>query len=160
MPQFDKITFFNQIFWLFCFFSGFYLIFLKVFLPKLSSVLKARVKKLQKGSDGALIFSQYQEIVTSNFNNAIEEMTSVVKNSVLASTEKMGVWSDSTVQTINQGSLKTSNLEMERSLHKQIVSQAHCLHHLEIRCPSREDCGILFAHTFSYMDEDVSLRES
>jgi hypothetical protein len=128
MPQFDKITFFNQIFWLFCFFSGFYLIFLKVFLPKLSSVLKVRVKKLQKGSDGVLVFSEEQEIITSNFNNAIEKMMSGVKDSVIFSTEKMGVWSDSEVKTINQGNLKINNLEMEKSLHKQISSQAYYLH--------------------------------
>ena len=48
MPQFDKITFFNQIFGYLFFFQVFYLISLKVFLPKLSSVLKARTKKLQK----------------------------------------------------------------------------------------------------------------
>jgi len=48
MPQFDKITFFNQIFWLFFFFSGFYLLLLKFFLPKLGSVLKARAKKTSK----------------------------------------------------------------------------------------------------------------
>lgn len=47
MPQFDKITFFNQVFWLLSFFSVFYLIFLKFFLPKLSSILKARTKKLR-----------------------------------------------------------------------------------------------------------------
>jgi len=47
MPQFDKITFFNQVFWLLSFFSTFYLVFLKFFLPKLSSILKARTKKLR-----------------------------------------------------------------------------------------------------------------
>lgn len=49
MPQFDKITFFNQVFWLFFFFSGFYLIILKVFLPRLSSILKARTTLLEVG---------------------------------------------------------------------------------------------------------------
>jgi F0F1-type ATP synthase membrane subunit b/b' len=48
MPQFDKITFFNQIFWLFVFFSGYYLLLLKVFLPKLGAVLKARAKNYKK----------------------------------------------------------------------------------------------------------------
>jgi hypothetical protein len=47
MPQFDKITFFNRVFWLLSFFSVFYLIFLKFFLPKLSSILKVRTKKLR-----------------------------------------------------------------------------------------------------------------
>jgi F0F1-type ATP synthase membrane subunit b/b' len=65
MPQFDKITFFTQIFWLFFFFLGFYLIFLQTFLPKLASVLKVRVKKLKKGSDGVYIFAQEKEATTS-----------------------------------------------------------------------------------------------
>ena len=63
MPQFDKITFFNQIFWLFVFFSGYYLLLLKVFLPKLGAVLKARSKKLQKGTEGVVGFKQEQEQV-------------------------------------------------------------------------------------------------
>jgi hypothetical protein len=126
MPQFDKITFFNQIFWLFFFFSGFYLIFLKIFLPKLSSVLKARVKKLQKGSEGVFIFSQEQEKVTSAFNNAIEDITSVVKNSVITSTEKMSVWANSTINTLNMKNLNSSNVEIEKSFHKQITTTMFC----------------------------------
>ena len=51
MPQFDKITFFNQVFWLFFFFQPL-ILFLKLFLPKLAQVLKARTKKLAKGSSG------------------------------------------------------------------------------------------------------------
>ena len=48
MPQFDKITFFNQIFWLILIFSSFYFILLKNFLPKIGSVLKARNKNYLK----------------------------------------------------------------------------------------------------------------
>jgi len=98
MPQFDKITFFNQIFWLFFFFSSFYLILLKVFLPKLSSVLKARTKKLQKGSEGAASLAEEQTQVIENFNSSIEEMSLVVKNSVADSTEKLNFWVSSQLQ--------------------------------------------------------------
>lgn len=49
MPQFDKITFLNQIIWLFFFFSGTYLLVLKLFLPRLAFVLKLREKKMFKG---------------------------------------------------------------------------------------------------------------
>ena len=73
MPQFDKITFFNQIFWLFVFFSGYYLLLLKVFLPKLGAVLKARSKKLQKGTQGVVGFKQEQEDVSVVFNSSIEK---------------------------------------------------------------------------------------
>ena len=48
MPQFDKVTFFNQIFWLLILFLGFYTIVLKYYLPKASFVLKLRSKKIHK----------------------------------------------------------------------------------------------------------------
>jgi hypothetical protein len=44
MPQFDKITFFNQIFWLTLSFLSFYFILLKGLLPVLASSLKTRKK--------------------------------------------------------------------------------------------------------------------
>lgn len=44
MPQFDKITFFNQIFWLLLTFSVFYFLVLKNLLPALASGLKTRKK--------------------------------------------------------------------------------------------------------------------
>lgn len=44
MPQFDKITFFNQIFWFLVTFLGFYFIVLKSLLPILAASLKTRKK--------------------------------------------------------------------------------------------------------------------
>ena len=79
MPQFDKITFFNQIFWLFIFFSSFYLVSIKFFLPNLSSALKARTKKLQKSCTGVLFFFKEQEKLTELFNSSIENMSFVIK---------------------------------------------------------------------------------
>jgi len=95
MPQFDKITFFNQIFWLFFFFSGFYLILLNFFLPKLGSVLKARSKKLQKEAEGVFIFSKEQDSVTNLFNISLEEISAAVKSSITKTTDK----SDSNIST-------------------------------------------------------------
>ena len=48
MPQFDKFTFFHQIFLLLFVFPLFYLLILQNFLPKLSSVLKVRQKFLNR----------------------------------------------------------------------------------------------------------------
>ena len=44
MPQFDKITFFNQIFWFLVTFLGFYFVVLKSLLPVLAASLKTRKK--------------------------------------------------------------------------------------------------------------------
>jgi hypothetical protein len=118
MPQFDKITFFNQIFWLFVFFSGYYLLLLKVFLPKLGAVLKARSKKLQKGTEGVVGFKQEQEEVSVVFNNSIEKMSSVVKKTI----------SDSTATKVNcvfcnKSVYDHSNFESRECLSKHLQVQ-------------------------------------
>ena len=121
MPQFDKITFFNQIFWLFVFFSGYYLLLLKVFLPKLGAVLKARSKKLQKGTEGVVGFKQEQEQVSVVFNNSIEKMSSVVKKTISDSTAKSDTWVASSIQEINKENLVEGNSLVENTLYKQLV---------------------------------------
>jgi F0F1-type ATP synthase membrane subunit b/b' len=121
MPQFDKITFFNQIFWLFVFFSGYYLLLLKVFLPKLGAVLKARSKKLQKGTEGVVGFKQEQEQVSVVFNNSIEKMSSVVKKTISDSTAKADSWVVSSIQEINKENLVEGNSLVENTLYKQLV---------------------------------------
>lgn len=50
MPQFDKITFLNQIIWLFFFFFNVYFLTLKIFLPRIAFILKLREKKMSKGT--------------------------------------------------------------------------------------------------------------
>jgi len=121
MPQFDKITFFNQLFWLFIFFSGFYLTFLKFFLPKLSSILKARNKKLQKGSTNLTAFSEEQISVTFIFHNILETISFIAKNLLLNSSEKITIWVSASLKKLNEENLKKSNILMEKLLHKQIT---------------------------------------
>jgi F0F1-type ATP synthase membrane subunit b/b' len=121
MPQFDKITFFNQIFWLFVFFSGYYLLLLKVFLPKLGAVLKARAKKLQKGTQGVVGFKQEQEQVSVVFNNSIEKMSSVVKKTISDSTAQTDDWVALSIQKINKENLVEGNSLVENTLYKQFV---------------------------------------
>jgi len=121
MPQFDKITFFNQLFWLFIFFSGFYLTFLKFFLPKLSSILKARNKKLQKGSTNLTAFSEEQISVTFIFHNILETISFIAKNLLLNSSEKITIWFSASLKKLNEENLKKSNILMEKLLHKQIT---------------------------------------
>ena len=121
MPQFDKITFFNQLFWLFVFFSGFYLTFLKFFLPKLSSILKARNKKLQKGSTNLTAFNEEQISVTFIFHNILETISFIAKNLLLNSSEKITIWVSASVKKLNEENLRKSNILMEKVLHKQIT---------------------------------------
>jgi len=120
MPQFDKITFFNQVFWLFVFFSGSYLLFLKVFLPKLSSVLKARAKKLQQGSDGVHSFIEENNKVSVEVVNNLGNVSSVVKSAVVASNDLTSTWVDTNKKFLNVSLLNNCNKAFEKSLHKDI----------------------------------------
>ena len=72
MPQFDQITFFNQIFWLTFFFISFYFIILKNYLPKLSSALKTRKKKLLLGNQTTSGFNK-EQLDISNSSNLLTE---------------------------------------------------------------------------------------
>jgi len=122
MPQFDKITFFNQLFWLFIFFSGFYLTLLKIFLPKLSSILKARNKKLQKGSTNLAALSEEQTFVTFIFHNLIETFSSNSIDLLIISSKKLTFIQYLFLLIINKTDLKKSNILMEKLLYKQITT--------------------------------------
>lgn len=69
MPQFDKVSFFTQIFWLVLVFFSFYMLLLKNFIPSLSRIIKTRIKKLQLGQHA---IHSLQEEKTSLFINSEE----------------------------------------------------------------------------------------
>lgn len=122
MPQFDKITFFNQVFWLFTFFAGFYLIFLKIFLPKLGSVLKIRNKKLQKGAANLIAFNEEEEVEISTFDEYfIEDTLLHEKNSILNSSKKYISTNLKEFESLQDEYLNKSNILLEKLLHSQII---------------------------------------
>lgn len=100
MPQFDKITFFNQIFWLILLFSTFYFIILKNFLPKISSVLKARTKKLIKGNSLTENSGLEIEEALSISNQEIAKCSFFFRNSLLRDFETSNTWLNSEQQNL------------------------------------------------------------
>jgi len=82
MPQFDKITFFTQIFWLTIIFFGFYFLTLQIFLPKIAAVLKSRKKKLSSGSSGVSNLNEEQLSVTNIRNTFVQNFIEDTKNSL------------------------------------------------------------------------------
>ena len=69
MPQFDIVTFFNQIFWLIFLFFSFYILLLRFFLPKISSILKTRNKKLLYSSFALSdLKTEHHFVLDSSFN--------------------------------------------------------------------------------------------
>jgi hypothetical protein len=110
MPQFDKITFFTQIFWLSVIFFGFYFLMLQVFLPKIASVLKIRKKKLLMGADGvSTLNKEYFSIIIFR-NNFVQNFISDSKNELILMGADGILWLLDSVLDINILDLVDSQL--------------------------------------------------
>jgi hypothetical protein len=105
MPQFDKITFFTQIFWLTIIFFGFYFIMLQIFLPKIAAVLKTRKKKLSLGVDGVSNLNKEQFSVIAFRNNFAQNFIYTSKNNLITVVSSSVSWLLNSVLEVN-----TSNL--------------------------------------------------
>ena len=101
MPQFDKITFFTQIFWLTIIFFGFYFIMLQVFLPKIAAVLKTRKKKLSIGVDGVSTLNKEQFATITFRNNFVQNFTNTSKNNLTLVVSASVFWLLNSVLEIN-----------------------------------------------------------
>jgi len=85
MPQFDKITFFTQIFWLFIIFFSFYVVTLRVFIPEIAAVLKTRKKKLAISTTGDVVspFKNELDNVEKNTNSLLEVSSEVLNGKII-----------------------------------------------------------------------------
>lgn len=92
MPQFDKITFFNQVFWLFFFFSTLYIVLLKGFLPRLAELLKARTKKLKNCGLGVDNYLLENNKTMNNFNILFENRVVITKLLINRTQEGFNEW--------------------------------------------------------------------
>ncbi len=105
MPQFDKITFFTQIFWLTIIFFGFYFIMLQVFLPKIASVLKTRKKKLSMGVDGVSTLNKEQFSIITFRNTFVQNFIYTSKNNLITIVSTSVFWLLNSVLEINISNL-------------------------------------------------------
>lgn len=101
MPQFDKITFFSQIFWLIIIFFGFYILIVHIFIPKLATVLKTRKKKLGGGASGVSALNKEQLHTTVEKNMLVQHFADNAKSNTTAMLSKSVSWLLSTVVNTN-----------------------------------------------------------
>ncbi|MEL6163171.1 MAG: hypothetical protein AAFR37_05210 [Cyanobacteria bacterium J06628_3] len=118
MPQFDKFTFFNQIFWLVLIFSGFYFILLKNYLPKIGSVLKARNKKLLRSNSLAENYKLEEVATFENSNRLFNETSALCRENLLSGFEKSNSWLTVSNQNIFIGDLRITKSNYLQSFGK------------------------------------------
>jgi hypothetical protein len=76
MPQFDIITFFNQLFYFIIVFFCFYFFILGTVVPKISVVLKIRNKKLNKDTSNASLLKNESILIMETYNAVFLKNTS------------------------------------------------------------------------------------
>jgi hypothetical protein len=78
MPQFDSVTFFNQLFWFTVIFTIFYFFILGTLIPMLSVVLKARNKKLKSDSLSGATLKTESVAVLNSYDQKFVDLSSVL----------------------------------------------------------------------------------
>ena len=108
MPQFDKVTFLTQIFWTTLIFFTFYAITVRIFLPRLSTILKIRKKKLSLGSQGVNTYNDEQTTVDSSYDNLLQGSCENSRLGISKSLDNSNEWLDSTLSNTNEKVLLAS----------------------------------------------------
>jgi hypothetical protein len=109
MPQFDKITFFSQIFWLMLIFFGFYVLMVHIFIPKLATVLKTRKKKLGGGASGVFALNTEQLSIIATKNLLVQNSVGNAKNNINNMLSKSINWLMLTLLDTNSSKLITAH---------------------------------------------------
>jgi hypothetical protein len=93
MPQLDTVSFFSQYFWLCIFFGGFYLNFVKYFLPKMGRIQKVRQQKMTLSEGGISHYQTEGQTVNAVGEKLVVTATKEAKSSLLESTQMTWNWS-------------------------------------------------------------------
>jgi len=103
MPQFDKLSFFTQVFWLILIFFSFYILLLKVFIPNLSLIVKTRINKLkiEKNSIYNLKNLDYETFIDHKMQ-VLRDFGTVNKKSTI-------YWFDNITKNLNEKELVGNN---------------------------------------------------
>lgn len=121
MPQFDKVTFLNQLFWLGLFFTGLFFFCNNFFLPKIGCLLKGRYKKLQKKSGFALSLTNELKSTTDKVNFTYDNLLFNLKNFLDFSIEYTNHFVEShNIFLIEEHFSKSFNA-LENSIHKKNI---------------------------------------
>lgn len=130
MPQFDKLTFLTQIFWTTLIFFTFYCITVRIFLPRLSTVLKIRKKKLLLGSQGVTIFNDEQNSTDNSYDTLLQDASETSRDGISQSLDNSNEWLASTLSSTNEKVLNATQQSYLGACKKVIAKEYLSLKHI------------------------------
>jgi len=129
MPQLDQISFLSQLTWLCIFYFGFHLILVDNFLPKISTILKLRKKKLLNslsssfasqtegsfGNGSQVQENQNETDILKNYDFILTQSVQQSENSVQKGISEKSQWTNQFVKKLNSENWnKLNNFYLKR----------------------------------------------
>ena len=109
MPQFDKVTFFSQLFWLSITFYGFYMITIQTYLPGLARILKVRKKKVEFALKQGSTFSDERDSTVASYENVFVNSANESREMLTSFSNESNDWLNETRTGINASNLEKLN---------------------------------------------------
>ena len=109
MPQFDKVTFFSQLFWLSITFYGFYMITIQTYLPGLARILKVRKKKVEFALKQGSSFSEERDSTVASYENVFVNSANESREMLTSFSNESNDWLNETRTGINASNLEKLN---------------------------------------------------
>lgn len=100
MPQLDQISFLSQLTWLCIFYFGFHLILIDNFLPKISTILKLRKKKLLNSLSNSQGNFEESDIL-KNYDSILAQSVQQSETSVQKGVSEKAQWINNFVKKLN-----------------------------------------------------------
>ena len=109
MPQFDKVTFFSQLFWLSITFYGFYMITIQTYLPGLARILKVLKKKVEFALKQGSSFSDERDSTVASYENVFVNSANESREMLTSFSNESNDWLNETRTGINASNLEKLN---------------------------------------------------
>ena len=122
MPQLDQISFLSQLTWLCIFYFGLHLILVDNFLPKISTILKLRKKKLLNSFSKSQ--DNYEESdILKNYDSILAQSIQQSENSIQNGIHEKSQWINQFVKKLNSENWNKLNQSYLKRLAKMKANQ-------------------------------------
>ena len=144
MPQLDKVTFLSQFFWLCFFYIGFYFLVLKLFLPKMSRILKLRKNKLSFSKQEFLSLQKENDKISTSYETLLSNGLNTSRTAFNDNSKQTEKWFYAKIVNTNKTHFQLLNNNYISCIGKASISQNLALSQVSVELPEEKYFPILF----------------
>jgi F0F1-type ATP synthase membrane subunit b/b' len=144
MPQLDTVTYFTQFFWLFFFYSSFYLLLVKYYLPRITRVLHVRSHKAAQGNTQQETPLKHEKTQLEKHTlEQVSETCTQTKQALQSCLQTTATWLAQQTQSIHAKQLQAVNVTYNDHMQGITEESANTLSTLKSTMPPLSQCTSL-----------------